>query len=159
MTLPLPPHPLIVHAHDAETLPLPGGGRFTLLEDAEHTDGLFGANQLTLPAGTDGTRPHHHTRSTEFFHILSGSMDFLISDRLTTVTSGDLVVVPPRTVHAFGATADGPAAFFAVLTPGIARFEYFRQLARIARGEAGWDSMEPLHETFDVHFDGGSKWR
>lgn len=153
------PHALIVHARDAEEVPLPGGGRFRLLEDSRATGGLLGANRLALPAGADGTRPHHHRLSTELFHVLDGTMEFLIDGVLTAVGEGGLVVVPPGTVHAFGASAEGPAEFFAVLTPGIERFGYFRQLGRIARGEAGWDSMDELHDKYDVHFAGGAKWR
>lgn len=151
--------PLIAHEHDAETVPLPGGGRFLLLEDSLRTAGLLGANRLILPAGADGTRPHRHRRSTEIFYILDGTMEFLLRGELTPVGKGGLVVVPPSCVHAFGAAADGPAEFFAVLTPGIARFEYFRQLGRIARGEADWNSMDALHDKFDVHFSGGPAWR
>lgn len=151
--------PFIVHEHDVEAVPLPGGGAFWLLEDAVHADGLFGANRLLLPAGVDGTRPHHHTRSTEIFYILGGTMEFLVDGARRAVGKGGLVVVPPGAVHAFGATSDGPAEFFALLTPGLPRFDYFRQLGRIARGEAGWDSMAGLHDTYDVHFDGEPGWR
>nr|WP_280305027.1 cupin domain-containing protein [Nocardia abscessus] len=109
--------------------------------------------------GGGRTRPHHHTKSTEIFYVLGGTMEFLVDGARSTVGEGGLVVVAPGTVHAFGAAADGPAEFLAVLTPGIVRFEYFRQLGRIARGEADWDSMNELHDRFDVHFDGGPRWR
>lgn len=151
--------PFITQERDVEAVGLPGGGAFWLLEDAERSDGLLGANRLLLPAGADGTRPHHHTKSTEIFYILDGTMEFAIDGELYRADKGALVVIPPGTVHAFGAGADGPAEFLAVLTPGLARFEYFRQLGRIARGEADWDSMDGLHDKFDVHFDGGPEWR
>lgn len=153
------PQALIVHARDAEEVPLPGGGQFRLLEDSRATGGLLGANRLVLPAGADGTRPHHHRLSTELFYVLGGTMEFLVDGTLTAVDKGGLIVVPPGTVHAFGAAADGPAEFFALLTPGIERFGYFRQLGRIARGEAGWDSMDELHDRYDVHFVGNAQWR
>lgn len=151
--------PFIVNERDVEAVQLPGDGAFWLLEDSLDSDGLFGANRLLLPAGADGTRPHHHTRSTEIFYILGGTMEFLVDGQRQRVDKGGLVVVPPGITHAFGASSDGPAEFFAVLTPGIARFDYFRQLGRIARGEADWDSMDDLHDRFDVHFDGGPSWR
>lgn len=157
--VPRNPHALIVHARDAEEVPLPGGGQFRLLEDSRATGGLLGANRLTLPAGADGTRPHHHRLSTELFYVLDGTMEFLIDGALTAVGEGGLVVVPPGAVHAFGASTDGPAEFFAVLAPGIERFEYFRQLGRIARGEAEWDSMDELHDKYDVYFVGAPQWR
>ncbi|GAA1912645.1 cupin domain-containing protein [Streptomyces durmitorensis] len=157
--MPRTPPALIVHEGDAEKVPLPGGGQFQLLEDSRATDGLLGANRLALPSGADGTRPHHHRLSTELFYVLGGTMEFLLDGAPTAVGAGGLVVVPPGVVHAFGASAGGPAEFFAVLTPGIERFGYFRQLGRIARGEAAWDSMDELHDTYDVHFVGGPQWR
>ncbi|GJF32436.1 cupin [Kitasatospora sp. NE20-6] len=157
--MPATTEPLIVHELDVEAVPLPGGGSFLLLEDGRGTAGLLGVNRLVLPAGADGTRPHHHTLSTELFHVLDGVMEFLVGGTVTRVGRGGLVVVPPGAVHAFGASAEGPAGFLAVLTPGIERFAYFRQLGRIARGEAGWESMAGLHDEFDVHFDGGPDWR
>ncbi len=69
------------------------------------------------------------------------------------------MVIPPNVVHAFAADTDGPAEFLAARSPGIVRFEYFRQLGRIARGEADWDSMNDVHDRFDVHFDSGPHWR
>ncbi|MFE0106206.1 cupin domain-containing protein [Streptomyces sp. NPDC059009] len=150
---------LVVQGRAAETVPLPGGGLFQLLEDSRGTGGLLGANRLALPAGADGTRPHQHRLSTELFYVLTGTMEFLLDGTLTPVAAGGLVVVPPGTVHAFGAAPDAPAEFFAVLTPGIERFAYFRQLGRIARGEADWSTMDGLHDTYDVHFDGAAGWR
>ena len=160
-TVEVPPaaRPLVVHERDVEAVPLPGGGRFVLLEDGPGTGGLLGANRLALPAGANGTWPHCHHRSTEVFHVLSGTVEFLLDGELTGVGRGGLVVVPPGSVHAFGASADGPAEFFALLTPGVVRFDYFRQLGRIARGEADRDSMDGLHEVYDVHFHGGPEWR
>ncbi|KAA8877406.1 cupin domain-containing protein [Nocardia colli] len=153
------PKSFIVQESEVEAVALPGGGSFQLLEDSQNSEGLFGANRLVLAAGANGTRPHHHTQSTEIFYVLDGIMEFLVDGELSAVRKGGLVVVPPGTVHAFGASADGPAEFLAVLTPGIVRFEYFRQLGRIARGEAEWDSMDELHDRFDVHFDGDPEWR
>lgn len=153
------PKSFIVQESEVEAVALPGGGSFLLLEDSQNSEGLFGANRLVLAAGANGTRPHHHTLSTEIFYVLDGTMEFLVDGELSSVRKGGLVVVPPGTVHAFGASSDGPAEFFAVLTPGIVRFEYFRQLGRIARGEAEWDSMDELHDRFDVHFDGDPEWR
>ncbi|WP_405162550.1 hypothetical protein OG203_40775 [Nocardia sp. NBC_01499] len=46
-----------------------------------------------------------------------------------------------------------------MLTPGIVRFECFRQLGRSDRGEAEWGSMDASHDRFDVRFDGDPEWR
>lgn len=144
--------PLIVRAEDAERVPLPHGGAFLLLADASDTGGALGANRLTLGPGATGARPHHHALSTELFLVLDGALRFTGGGRTTTVTAGGLICVPPGVPHSFGAAPDSPADLIAVLTPGIDRFDYFRALGRIQRGEESFDSLLPAQDLYDVHF-------
>ncbi|WP_043618696.1 cupin domain-containing protein [Nonomuraea candida] len=150
--------PLVLEANDAEYVTLPGGGGFQLLADAGATGGALGANRLLLGKGADGARPHHHALSTELFYVLDGTVEFLIDGLLSTVSRGGLVVIPPRTPHAFGATPDAPADLLVVLTPGVDRFGYFRALGRIQHGLEPFDSLLPLQEHYDVHFLDDPAW-
>lgn len=102
----------IVHEADVEAVPLPGGGSFRLLEDSENSAGLFGANRLTLAAGADGTRPHHHTKSTEIFYVLDGTMEFLVDGARNAVGKGGLVVVPPGSCTPSAPARRGPRSFW-----------------------------------------------
>ncbi|MEU7144783.1 cupin domain-containing protein [Nocardia sp. NPDC046473] len=47
--------------------------------------------------------------TTEICYVLDGAMEFLVDGELSSVRTGGLVVVPPGTVHAFGAATDGAA--------------------------------------------------
>ncbi|MET9537441.1 cupin domain-containing protein [Streptomyces sp. NPDC006553] len=143
---------LIVHAEEAERIPLPHGGGFVLLADAQDTDGALGANRLTLGRGATGARPHYHARSTELFHVLEGAVWFDVDGRTTTVTAGGLVSVPPGVPHSFGAVPDSTAELLSVLTPGVDRFEYFRTLGRIQHGRETFDGLLKHQERYDVHF-------
>ncbi|MER7625776.1 cupin domain-containing protein [Streptomyces sp. NPDC126503] len=144
--------PLIVRAEDAERVPLPHGGAFLLLADASDTGGALGVNRLTLGPGATGARPHRHELSTELFLVLGGALRFTAAGRTTTVTTGGLICVPPGVPHSFGAAPGSPADLVAVLTPGVDRFDYFRALGRIQRGEESFDSLLPAQELYDVHF-------
>ncbi|MGW0480999.1 cupin domain-containing protein [Nonomuraea sp. NPDC003214] len=148
----------VVHAGAAEVVGLPGGGAFTLLIDASATGGALGANRLTLAPGRDGARPHHHALSTELFYVLDGVLEFLLGEEAVTVAAGGLVVVPPGLVHAFGAAPGTGAELLSVLTPGVERFGYFRQLARIQHGSASFGSLLPEQERYDVHFADAAAW-
>ncbi|MFE3763003.1 cupin domain-containing protein [Streptomyces sp. NPDC059104] len=139
---------VVVRAEDAEYVPLPHGGGFTLL-----TDGApLGANRLALGPGAAGARPHFHARSAELFHVLAGTVEFRLDGAVETVGAGGTVLVPPGLPHAFGATADGPAELLAVLGPAVERFEYFRALGRIRHGLQSFDDLLPQQERYDVHF-------
>ncbi|MFB4270861.1 cupin domain-containing protein [Nonomuraea sp. GTA35] len=142
----------VVPSQSAEVVVLPAGGAFTLLADASDTAGALGANRLTLGPGRDGARLHYHARSTELFYVLDGALDFLLGEERMTLTKGGLVVVPPRLPHAFGAAPGTGADLLAVLTPGVERYGYFRQLGRIQHGLEPFDSLLPEQERYDVHF-------
>ncbi|MFB0630749.1 cupin domain-containing protein [Streptomyces sp. AB3(2024)] len=139
---------VVVRAEDAEYVPLPHGGGFTLL-----TDGApLGANRLALGPGAAGARPHFHARSAELFHVLAGTVEFRLDGAVETVGAGGTVLIPPGLPHAFGATADGPAELLAVLGPAVERFDYFRALGRIQHGLQSFDDLLPEQERYDVYF-------
>lgn len=150
---------LVVPNGTAEVVPLPHGGAFHLLADATSTAGALGANRLTLGPGADGAKPHYHGESTELFYILDGIATFAIDGEITTATAGSLVAIPPSVPHAFGAAPGSTADLFIVLTPGIERFEYFRQLGRIQHGRASFDTLLPEQDRYDVHFLPDTDWR
>ncbi|MER5726766.1 cupin domain-containing protein [Streptomyces sp. NPDC002138] len=139
---------MVVRAEDAEYVPLPHGGGFTLLTDG----GPLGANRLTLGPGAPGARPHFHARSAELFHVLAGTVEFWLDGAVEAVDAGGVVLVPPGSPHAFGATADGPAELLAVLGSGVARFDYFRTLGRVQHGLQPFTDLLPDQDRYDVHF-------
>ena len=129
-----------------------------MLADSSHTDGALGANRLLLPAGTAGAKPHHHRQSSEAFYVLDGTVEMLVDNSLISIGKGGYVVVPPGIHHAFGAPADDVADLFITLTPGIERFEYFRLLPKVLRGELPEQQLAELHEHYDVHFVDSPVW-
>ena len=136
---------VIVRHGDAERLELPGA-TFGLLADSGTTQGTLGANRLSLSTGADGAEPHYHARSWELFYVVDGTME------------GDLVLVPPRMPHAFGATPSSTAEVLVVIAPGVERFGYFRHLQRIALGQEPAEDLAPEQERYDVHFVDSVTW-
>ena len=83
----------------------------------------------------------------------------LTGERVVTAAEGDLVVVPPHTVHAFAAAPGSDADLLVILAPGVERFEYFRHLQRIAAGEVPLESILEMQDLYDNHFDDSPAWQ
>jgi len=124
-----------------------------LYAESSATGGALSSQRITLLQGAAGATPHHHTGSRELFYVVSGAAEMLTGGRVLTAREGDLVVVPPGTVHAFAAAPAADADLLIIITPGVERFEYFRHLQRIASGEAPLESILQVQELYDNHFD------
>ncbi|WP_157103633.1 cupin domain-containing protein [Nocardia harenae] len=129
-----------------------------LLIDADAAGGAVSTLEVTVPRGADGASPHFHTRSDELFYIADGELQLLAGDRIVTVGAGGSVLVPRHMPHAFGATPDSGARILIALVPGVRRFEYFRLLERISRGESTLDDLAASQEEFDNHFVDAPDW-
>jgi mannose-6-phosphate isomerase-like protein (cupin superfamily) len=124
----------VATAVDAETLHI-GRDTIHLLLDASQTHGAISAHRVQLHSGGTEASPHHHTRSSELFYVLGGTIDVLTGDHVRTASAGDLVLVPPGVAHAFAAASGASGELLVIVTPGIERFEFFRQLERVVRGD------------------------
>lgn len=148
---------VVVRSADAETV-----GRapttIRLLADAGSTGGALSTQRVTLAAGADGARPHHHARSAELFYLLDGTAQLLSRDRIVTAERGDVVIVPPNATHAFAAAPGEDADILIVITPGVERFEYFRHLERIAYGKQPPESLLDVQELYDTYFEASTAW-
>ena len=100
-----------------------------------------------LTSGASGAALHHHNRSSELFYVVSGAAEMLAGGRVLSAHQGDLVVVPPGTVHAFAAA---PASDADLL---------IRHLERIAKGQARPESILEVQELYDNYFDQTPPWQ
>ena len=130
----------------------------TLYADVPHTGGFLSSNRASLGRGKDGATPHFHQQSAEMFYILDGELQVLTGDEIVTTRAGDMLFVPPQTTHAFGATPNSGADVLIVYVPGVERFEYFRMIDRIRRGEGSPQEILATQERFDNHFVESAAW-
>jgi mannose-6-phosphate isomerase-like protein (cupin superfamily) len=79
----------LVRATDAEVLADAPGSLITLLADSDTTDGAFTTNRATLRRGVFGTPAHFHTRATEFFFVLGGTLQVLVREDLHSLGKGE----------------------------------------------------------------------
>ncbi|TLF77473.1 cupin domain-containing protein [Nocardia cyriacigeorgica] len=132
--------------------------RVRLLIDSDDTGGSVSTVEVTLGRGADGAAPHYHTRSDELFYVADGELQLLAGEQIITVGAGGSIVVPRRMAHAFGATPDSGARVLIALMPGVQRFDYFRLLDRVARGEATLADLGAAQDEFDNHFVDAPHW-
>lgn len=148
----------VARAVDAESLHL-GPSTMRLLLDADATGGALSAHRVRLADGALGASPHRHTGSSEAFYVLAGSVELLAGDRLICATEGDLVVVPPGTAHAFAASAGCTAELLVTITPGVARFAFFRELVQMASGEGDRQAFLDGQARYDTYPAADDLWR
>ena len=149
---------VVVREADAEVL---GWARLStrLLADSSATGGALSVMRTTMGEGTEGARPHTHTKSAELFYVLEGELQILTGERVITAGKGDLVVVPPTMAHAFATAPGHTADFLIVLAPGLERFGYFRLVERLSRGEATLEELLASQELYDNYFLESPAWR
>jgi quercetin dioxygenase-like cupin family protein len=147
----------VARAADNELLVL-GDGLVQLMLDASDTGGALSAHRCRLRDGAIGANPHRHTTASELFYVLAGTSIVLTGDRLVRATEGDLVVVPPHTPHAFAAAPKHDTELLVIITPGIERFEFFRDLARVRAGDLDPQSFAASQAQFDTYPADGRTW-
>ncbi|MDQ3364073.1 MAG: cupin domain-containing protein [Myxococcota bacterium] len=97
--------PIFLPAAAAKAWPLARGQVTILAEPATIKDRGLAASVLELPAGA--TVPEHaHATETELLYVLSGSGTLTVAGVQLAVTPTSVVQIPPKTKHAFTATAD-----------------------------------------------------
>jgi mannose-6-phosphate isomerase-like protein (cupin superfamily) len=129
-----------------------------LLADSSATGGALSTVHVTLERGADGARPHRHDHSAEMFYVLHGAVRLLSGSEIVKAEPGDVVVVPPRLPHAFSAERGASAEILIVIAPGVERFEYFRQLTRIAQGKEAPESLREVQDLYDTYFLNSPEW-
>jgi mannose-6-phosphate isomerase-like protein (cupin superfamily) len=150
-----PYEPVVVRGEDAEHLP---EIEHWLLADADATAGALSTHRVRLSRDANGAVPHRHDHSSELFFVIDGELDVLVGDKLVTGRAGDLLVVPPHCDHAFRTHPGHSADALIVITPGVQRFEYFRHVTRIRRGETDRASLLAEQDRYDTHFVTSPIW-
>ncbi|MEU2655052.1 cupin domain-containing protein [Streptomyces sp. NPDC007325] len=155
-TAPFPP--LLTRHDEAETCADPSSV-MTLLADSDRTADGFTSYRSTFAEGAVGAPAHFHTKATELFFVISGSLRVLVGEEVTVLHAGDFLAVPPHTPHAFAAAPGRTADVLFVFTPGMGRFDYLRLLGRVMRGEADVQEIADSAERYDNHYVDSPVWR
>lgn len=147
---------VLVRAAEAEVLAASG---VTLFADTPATGGHLTSHRSIFKPGKEGAPPHLHQEASELFFVLTGSLRVLTGDDLTTLNEGDFLVVPPNTAHAFEAAGTTDAEVLFVLTHAKPRFDYYRLLEQVYRGEADPKQLAATSTLYDNHYVDSPTWQ
>ncbi|WFB05897.1 cupin domain-containing protein [Streptomyces sp. LX-29] len=150
--------PILTRAADAETTSDPSSV-MTLLADFGTAGSPITSYRSTFAKGAVGAPAHFHTRASEMFFVIGGSLEVLLDEELTVLEAGDFLLVPPHTPHAFAAAPGAEADVLFVFTPGMPRFDYLRLLGRVMRGEASPQEIKDSSELYDNHYVDSPVWQ
>ncbi|MFD7450838.1 cupin domain-containing protein [Kitasatospora sp. NPDC059827] len=150
--------PVLARHSEAETCADPSA-TMTLLAETSPGEGGFTVYRSAFARGAVGAPAHFHTRATELFFVISGSLRVLVGEEVTVLNAGDFLAVPPHTPHAFAAAPGSEADVLFVFAPGMDRFDYLRLLGTVMRGETDPGAIAASAERFDNHYVDSPAWR
>jgi quercetin dioxygenase-like cupin family protein len=82
-------------------------------------------NEFEVPGG-GRVEPHSHP-THEFYYVLFGRGEMIVSDERRLVGPGDLIYIPPNSVHSLVASNEHAAIrcfCFAIAVPGAGQVDY-----------------------------------
>ena len=97
---PMPGSELFIHNIDSAPAYWWLDALWIVLAEAKDSGGRF-SMMYEVSAKDSGPGPHKHTWSDETFYMLDGEITFLIGDEIKTARTGDFLMVPRNTRHAF----------------------------------------------------------
>lgn len=153
-----PVGPVLVRPESVEIIQDGALSLIGLLADAGETGGALTANKATFRKGSPGAPAHFHTKASEMFFVLDGTMRFLVNDEIVTLGKGGFLTVPPTVPHAFAPAPGSEAELLVVFTPGLHRFDYYRLLERVYRGEATVQDIRDSSQQYDNHYFDSPVW-
>jgi len=62
-------------------------------------------------------KPHKHVMHSEHVYVLEGAGKLLLGEKIMEVKEGDLIYIPPNTVHALKVTSPTPMKVLSVQAP------------------------------------------
>ncbi|PZS25057.1 MAG: cupin domain-containing protein [Pseudonocardiales bacterium] len=151
------PTGLVVRSADAETLDDGPTSVITLLADRGETSPVT-VNRASLHVGSPGAPAHLHREATELFYVLDGVARILLGEVIHELRPGDFVLVPPGVAHAFAPAASHATELLVTFSGGPPRFDYYRLLERVYRGEATLADIAASGPEFDNHYVDSPVW-
>lgn len=82
-----------------------------------HTSGDYDMVLGETPPRVPGPPPHSHENYEESFLVLEGEMQFIIEGETRVARAGELVDLPPNTVHSFNNVTDQPCKWVNIHSP------------------------------------------
>ena len=110
-----------------------GSAALRMVTPGSATAGRFGLVEYRLDPRSRGAAPHYHQTFSESFYVLSGQVTLHVAGRWQLAGPGDFAIAHERGVHGFRNDGDEWASFLILFAPGIAREQFFLEMAELRR--------------------------
>ena len=107
------------------------------LIEGEQSGGTVAVFEFDVPAGAKVPVPHSHDGYEETIYGLEGVLTWTIDGVPSEVGPGEALCIPRGAVHHFDNADAVDARALAIVTPGILRPDYFREVAAVLDTAAG----------------------
>lgn len=113
------------------------GSTITCKVTSASTGGAWSLVEYMAPPYWAGPAVHWHTRTTEAFYVLDGTLALTLDDKTSMIGKGACVVVPPGVRHTFFNPTASPVCYLAWFSPG--GFEqYWEELGTLIAAQPYW---------------------
>jgi quercetin dioxygenase-like cupin family protein len=108
-------------------------GQLTIrfLLEGNASGGSVAMFEFDVPAGAKVPIAHSHDAYEETIYGLEGVLTFTVDGRKTDVGPGEVFCIPRGAVHRFDNVRNADAKMLAIVTPGVLRSDYFREMATV----------------------------
>jgi quercetin dioxygenase-like cupin family protein len=110
-----------------------GAGRLRVVAPGSATAGRFGLVEYHVAPHSPGAAPHVHSTFSESFYVLSGQLTLYSGGAWSPYAEGDFALVHEGGAHGFRNDGDEWVSFLILFAPGIAREQFFAELAELRR--------------------------
>ena len=118
-----------------DTLTMPDGTAFLIVESAAHSDGERIEFEVTMAPGAMGPPKHFHPEQKESWSVLEGELSLLIDHDWRTLVAGESLSIPPNTVHTLRNRSSKAVRFRDIHEPALDFQQYIEELhAQAAAG-------------------------
>jgi quercetin dioxygenase-like cupin family protein len=108
------------------------GERITFLETAATSGGERLSMEFEMRPGGDMPSTHTHPRAEERFELTAGRLRIVHAGVTRTAETGDTIIIPPGTSHAWGNPYDEPARVIIDLCPAYQMETFFETFFGLA---------------------------
>jgi mannose-6-phosphate isomerase-like protein (cupin superfamily) len=121
-----------VVAKTGETLTMPDGTSFVIIESAADSGGERIDFEITMQPGAMGPPKHFHPRQDERWKVLDGELSVFVAREWRTLGEGESLSIAPNTVHTLRNRSSGLVRFRDVHEPALDFQDYIESLDRLA---------------------------
>jgi len=111
--------------------------RIRFLLEGERSEGSVAIFEFDVPGRARVPIAHSHDGYEETIYGLEGTLSWTLDGEAALVGPGDALCIPRGVVHRFDNTGDVDARALAIVTPGILRPDYFREMAAVIEAADG----------------------